>query len=237
MFISEELLQKSVAAFGLTPDARAVERLDAYARLLTAYNEKVNLTAITDPDGIVIRHFSDSLALSGLTSLADGASVCDVGTGAGFPGVCLLIAAPTLRLTLMDAVNKKLEFIRMLLRELDLTADVVHCRAEDAGRDPAYRETFDLVTARAVSQLNVLAEYCMPLVKVGGTFAPLKASLSAEEKQRGFGAAAALGGKLVSEKRYTLADGSARELILFEKVSQTSTKYPRGAAQISKKPL
>lgn len=237
MLISEELLRAAVAPFGLTLDDGIVARFDLYARLLRDYNEKVNLTAITDPDGIVVKHFADSLALAAMAVPSPGTTVCDVGTGAGFPGLCLLIYTPSLSLTLMDAVNKKLDFIRFVLAELGLAANVVHVRAEDAGKDPAYRERFELVTARAVAQLNVLAEYAMPLVKVGGRFAPMKAPLTAEEKQRGFGAVSQLGGKLAEDRRYELADGSARELILFQKISQTSPKYPRNAAQISKKPL
>ena len=237
MFISEELLLQGAAAIGLTPDADAVRRFDAYARLLAEYNEKVNLTAITDPDGIVMKHFTDSLYLTKFAPLTAGLRVCDVGTGAGFPGVCLLIARPDLRLTLFDSIRKKLDFLRFLLRELDLEAEIVVSRAEDAGRDPAFREMFDLATARAVAELNRLSEYCVPLVRVGGTFAPMKAPLTEEEAQRGIGAAANLGAKLVRRERYCLPEGSGREILLFEKISPTPPKYPRNPAQIAKKPL
>ena len=237
MFISKELFCRCAAEVGFLPDETSLLRFDTYAHMLVDYNEKVNLTAITDPDGIVIRHFADSLALLRAAAPAEGASICDVGTGAGFPGVCLLIARPELRVTLFDSVNKKLAFIRLLLQELGLQAEIENVRAEAAGRDPAFRERFDLATARAVAQLNLLSEYCVPLVRVGGTFAPMKAPLSPEEAQRGIGAAANLGARMEKRIPYTLGDGSAREILFFQKISQTPTKYPRNAAQISKKPL
>ena len=237
MFISKELLLTECEAFGITLPEEAPERFDLYARRLVEYNDKVNLTAITAPDEIVCKHILDSLCLTRYAPLADGTKVCDVGTGAGFPGAALLIANPLLRVTMMDSVNKKLEFIRGALRELGLSADVVTIRAEEAGRQPAYREQFDVVTARAVASLSILSEFCVPLVRVGGVFAPLKAPLSAEEEQRGFGAAANLGAKTERKERYTLPDGSEREIVIFRKKAETNKKYPRNAAQISKKPL
>ena len=237
MFISKPLLESCLSQIGLALDEETLLRFDRYARLLTEYNEKVNLTAITDPDGIVVRHFADSLYLLKELPLSFGMRICDVGTGAGCPGVCLLLASPGISLTLMDSVNKKLEFLRFLLSDLGLQAEVLHVRAEEAGQDPAYRASFDVVTARAVAQLNILSEYCVPLVKTGGRFAPLKAPLSEEERRRGCTAAANLGAVLRLKQFYTLPDGSARELLLFEKKSQTPTKYPRNAAQIAKKPL
>ena len=170
-------------------------------------------------------------------SIPVGAALCDVGTGAGFPGAALLIADPRLRITLFDSVNKKLEFIRNTLKELDLHADIVTIRAEDAGKTAIYRERFDVVTARAVASLNVLAEYCVPLVKSGGVFAPLKAPLSQQEEQRGCGAAAHLGAATERKERYNLPDGSEREVIVFRKKRATEARYPRNQAQISKKPL
>lgn len=235
--ISEELLLSGCREIGIHPDRTALDRFDLYARLLKEYNEKVNLTAITDPDGIVVRHFIDSLFLMKYVELKEGMMLCDVGTGAGFPGAALLIAEPGLKVTLFDSVNKKLDFIRFLLSELGLEAEIVTSRAEDAGKNPAYREQFDVVTARAVAQLCLLAEYCVPLVKVGGLFAPLKAPLSEEEMQKGCSAVSLLGAKKRKTIRYTIPDGSEREILLCEKISATGSKYPRNAAQIAKKPL
>ncbi len=237
MFISKELLLSGCETIGITLDDPAVDRFDAYARLLVDYNEKVNLTAITAPDEIVNRHFVDSLYLSEYVPMTDGTKLCDVGTGAGFPGMALLCAFPKLRVTLFDSVNKKMDFLRLLTKELGLTADVVTIRAEDAGKDKNYRETFDVATARAVAQLNLLSELCIPLVKTGGVFAPMKAPLKEEERQRGIGAAANLGAVLEQTERYTIPDRSEREILIFRKKEATAKKYPRPFAQISKNPL
>ena len=237
MFISKELLTAGCEGIGLTLDGAAIDRFDAYARMLVDYNEKVNLTAITAPDEIVNKHFVDSLYLARFVDLHDGTKLCDVGTGAGFPGAALLTAFPKLRVTLFDSVNKKLEFIRELMKELGLEAEIVTMRAEEAGKNPAYRERYDVATARAVAQLNVLSEFCVPLVKIGGVFAPMKAPLSEEERKRGVGAAANLGAKLDRDEHYTIPDGSEREVLVFRKKSATAGKYPRPFAQISKKSL
>ena len=235
--ISKELFDSCLREIGIALPEGVFAQFDAYAALLAEYNEKVNLTAVTDPDGITVKHFADSLYLLKYVNLPEGAHVCDVGTGAGFPGVCLKLARPDLRLTLFDSVNKKLDFLRFLSKELGFETHIVHTRAEEAGQNPVYREKFDLATARAVSQLNKLAEYCVPLVKKGGLFAPLKAELSEEERGCGLAAAKTLGAALRSEIRYSLPSGDKRELLIFEKISQTPTKYPRVSAQIAKTPL
>ena len=235
--ISKELLIKSAQLYNINLDDTACVKFDLYAKLLVEYNEKVNLTRITEPDDIVIKHFVDSLALCKFVDIKDGIKLCDVGTGAGFPGMALLVAKPNINVTLFDSINKKLEFLRFLSKELDLSPEIVTVRAEDAGKDKKYREKFDIVTARAVAQLNVLSEYCIPLAKVGGVFAPLKAVMTAEEEKRGISAAAMLGAKKTDRQIYKIPDGSDREVIVFEKISPTPTKYPRVAAQISKKPL
>lgn len=235
--ISKELLLENCEKIGISLDSAACDKFDLYARLLIAYNEKVNLTAITAPDDIVNKHFADSLWLCRFVNISDKMRLCDVGTGAGFPGVPLLIYKPTLALTLFDSVNKKLDFIRFLLGELDLTAEVVTARAEQAGREKPFRESFELVTARAVARLNLLSEYCLPLVKPGGVFAPLKAPLSADEKKEGERAAAKLGGGEANSQVYELLGGDRREIIIFKKNKSTPITYPRNSAQISKKPL
>ena len=237
MTIDKTLFQSHLAAFGLALDETALDRFDVYARELIAYNEKVNLTAITDPDGIVLKHFADSLALLSFVDLPEGARVCDVGTGAGFPGMALLIARPDLKVTLFDSVNKKLDFLRYLSGELGLAPGIVHARAEEAGREPKYRETFDLATARAVASLDKLSEYCVPLVKRGGVFAPMKAPLTDEERENGLAAAGKLGAKLRGKQSYTLPGGDKREVLIFEKRSLTPSVYPRPAAKIAKSPI
>lgn len=237
MFISKELLISSAAYFGISLTDEAIDRFDMYARLLVEYNEKVNLTAITDPDDIVIKHFADSLALLKYVDIKKNTSLADVGTGAGFPGAALLIARNDLEVTLFDAVNKKLDFIRFALSQLGLSANIVHIRAEDAGKSTHYREAFDTVTARAVAQLRVLCEYCVPLVKVGGVFAPMKGEMSEDEIKSGFSALNNIGIKSHECFSYTIPTGDIRNIIYAEKISHTSPKYPRPMAQISKKPL
>lgn len=235
--ISKELLIKSCLSMGISIDEKAILRFDRYAELLIDYNKKVNLTAIKEPEDIVIKHFVDSLCLMKYVDIKDGMSLCDVGTGAGFPGCALLIANPSIKVTLVDSVNKKLEFLRMLVKELGLNAEIVTSRAEDIARNDSYREKFDIVTSRAVAQLNVLAEYSVPLVKVGGVFAPLKAVLSSNEAARGVRAVKMLGCEKISKNIYKIPDGSEREIIVFKKNSSTEIKYPRSFSQISKKPL
>ena len=235
--ISKELFDACIRELGVALPENAFAQFDRYAELLCEYNEKVNLTAITDPDGITVKHFADSLYFLKYVDMPENACLCDVGTGAGFPGVCLKLARPDLRLTLFDSVNKKLDFLRFLSKELGFDAEIVHARAEEAGQTPAYRAHFDFATARAVASLNKLCEYCLPLVKQGGRFVPLKAELSDEERAAGYAAAGLLGAKRNREVRYTLPGGDRRELLIFEKKSQTPTKYPRFSAQIAKSPL
>lgn len=237
MFISEELLITCAKEFDTELSHEVILKFDKYAKELVSYNEKVNLTAITDPDDIVIKHFADSLAFFKYSEIRKGDSVADVGTGAGFPGVPVLIAGDCLNVTLFDAVNKKLDFIIHLLNELDLKADVIHIRAEDAGKMPEYREKFDFVTARAVAQLRILSEFCIPLVKVGGKFVSMKGSISEEEKTNGIAAFSKLGTQLYDDIIYNIHNGDERNIIIGKKISQVSSKYPRNMGQISKKPL
>lgn len=237
MTISEELFFEYCKKTSITVDEAVFEKFDTYARLLIEWNEKVNLTAITEPDEILIKHFIDSVYLLKYVDIKENRTLCDVGTGAGFPGAVVSILRPDVKVTLMDSIGKKLQFVDCLVKTLGLNAEVVNMRAEDAGKKPEFREHFDVVTARAVSQLNKLSEYCIPLVKVGGVFAPLKAVLSKEEAQAGFGAAKNLGAQLERKEIYALPDESEREIVLFKKISPTSSKYPRNSAQISKKPL
>lgn len=238
MFISKELLEKNAAMFHVKLSQEQILKFDTYAKELVDYNSKVNLTSITKPDDIVIKHFADSLAL--ISYIPNGelsGSLADVGTGAGFPGMPLLIVSDNLNVTFFDAVNKKLDFIRFILSELNLNAQVIHSRAEDAGRKTEYREKFDFVTARAVAQLRILSEYCIPLVKVGGYFISMKGSISKEEKEFGFEAIKKLNSELYDDIFYNIYNGDERNIIIAKKISQVSTKYPRNMSQISKKPL
>ena len=172
--INKSLLKCEAEKIGVLLDETALDRFDLYAEMLVETNKTLNLTAITDPDEIVYKHFVDSLALLSCVNFKDNAKVIDVGTGAGFPGVVLLIARPDLKMTLLDGTNKRLVFIANVLDDLGLEADIVHMRAELAGKDKTFREQYDIVTARAVASLNILSEYCLPFVKLGGYFSPMK---------------------------------------------------------------
>ena len=235
--INKELLKEESAKIGIQLDDTALERLDKYAEMLIETNKTLNLTAITEPDEVLYKHFVDSLSLLTVVDLKEGAKVIDVGTGAGFPGVVLLIARPDIKITLMDGTNKRLNFIAEVLNEIGLKADILHSRAELAGKDKKYREQFDLVTARAVANMNTLSEYCMPFVKVGGVFAPMKAAKADEELDSAKGAIKLLGGAVEKICHLDIENCGERCIIITKKISQTPPKYPRASAQISKKPL
>ena len=236
-FISKSLLKEKAAVYGVELDDAALDRFDIYARLLVEWNEKINLTAITEPDEIVIKHFVDSLSLFSAVEIPEGAKVIDVGTGAGFPGVAMLIARPDLDITLMDSTNKKLNVIRDILENMGLEANVVHKRAEEAGQSKDYRECYDFVTARAVSNLRDLSEFCLPFVKVGGTFISMKSAKADEEIEEGKKAISVLGGKIREKKTFELETAGERTIILIEKSSSTPAKYPRPSAKMAKNPI
>ena len=235
--INTTLLKTEAEKIGIILDDTALNRLDKYAEMIVETNKTLNLTAITEPDEIVYKHFIDSLSLLTVVELEKGAKVIDVGTGAGFPGVVLLIARPDIKITLMDGTNKRLNFIQSVLDEIGLDAEILHSRAELAGKEKAYREKFDLVTARAVANMNTLSEYCMPFVKVGGIFAPMKAAKADEELDSAKGAIKLLGGEIDRICHLDIENCGERSIIITKKISQTPPKYPRASAQISKKPL
>ena len=230
-------LTQQCQAFGVNPDQTALERLDRYAELLVEWNQKMNLTAITEPDAIVTRHFADSASFFAAVNPQQGAKLIDVGSGAGFPGMVLKILRPDMNITLLDATNKRITFLSTVAEELGLTLEALHSRAEDAAAKPQYRQQYDFATARAVAELRVLSEYCLGFVKVGGTFVAMKGQLSDEELNSAANALSIMGGKKEAVKSLTLADGSERALLTVKKISQTPTKYPRCSAQMAKKPL
>lgn len=236
-FISKSLLKEKAALYGVELDEKALERFDIYGRLLVEWNEKINLTAITEPDEVVIKHFVDSLTVFSAIDIPEGARVIDVGTGAGFPGVAMLIARPDLDITLMDSTNKKLNVIRDILENIGLEANVVHKRAEEAGQSKDFRETYDFATARAVSNLRDLSEFCLPFVKVGGTFISMKSARAEEEIEEGNKAISVLGGRIREKKTFNLESAGERTVILIEKSSSTPGKYPRPSAKMAKNPI
>ena len=236
-FILKDLLKEKAEMFHVKLDETALNRFDTYGKLLVEWNEKINLTAITDPEGVTIKHFLDSLTIFSYVDIPEGAKVIDVGTGAGFPGLAMLIARPDLDMTLMDSTKKRLTVIENILENIGLTANVVHSRAEDAGQNKAFREQYDFSTARAVTNLRDLAEYCLPFVKVGGSFVPMKSAKTEEEIAEGKKAIHVLGGQIAKVDSFELLDCGERTIINVKKISPTPAKYPRPSAKIAKNPI
>ena len=232
-----QLLVSDAEKLGISINGEQLSRFDLLSELLVEQNKTMNLTAITDPDGIAVKHFADSISVLSAAEIPQGARILDVGTGAGFPGIPLLIMRPDIDLTMIDSTAKKLKYVENTVNELGLIATTLHTRAEEAGQSKEYREKFDFVCSRAVAALNVLCEYCLPFVKQNGLFIAMKGAKAQEEIDAAKGAIKTLGGKIVAEKSFSLSDGGERTLVVIKKISQVPPKYPRPSAQIAKKPL
>jgi 16S rRNA (guanine527-N7)-methyltransferase len=209
------------------------ERFNKLYKFLVEYNKNVNLTAITDFKEIVVKHFIDSVLPFNMIDIEENSSFIDVGTGAGFPSIPLMIVRPDLKCTMLEALNKRCVFLEKACELVGVKATVVHGRAEDYAKDR--RECFDFATARAVANMSVLSEYCMPYVKVGGKFIALK-SVN-EEIEQADDAIKILGGKITNISDYKITNGDSRRLVVIDKLSHTPTKYPRNPSMIKKKPL
>lgn len=231
--IDKTRFARTLSAYDIHLTEQQTDMLDRYAEMLVSYNEKVNLTAITDPQGIEEKHFLDSL-LFAASPLVKG-SVADVGTGAGFPGIVTKIFKPDIDLSLIEPTGKRCTFLQYVLDSLNIKGSVIKERAEEAARK-AWREKYDVVTARAVANLRVLAEYCIPLVKVGGYFIAMKGD-GRRELERARAAIEKLGAKYERTENFTLPDGSHRSLIICKKVKPTPPTYPRNGGKINKSPL
>ncbi len=224
---------------------REAKQLVTFYQMLIEKNKVMNLTAITDFRQVVYRHFLDSVYGGKYICAERGGSLIDVGTGAGFPGIPLKICYPSLRVTLMDSLNKRVGFLQEVIQELGLTqTEAVHSRAEDLGKNGAYREQYDWAVSRAVANLSVLAEYCVPFVRPGGYFLSYKGGDVEEECRNGEKAIEILGGQLEEVKRfsYTVAGEEGEEtyqrtILMVKKVRNTGKKYPRKAGVPGKEPL
>lgn len=235
--INYNLLEEELDKIGVKLDQYGCDRFDQFAERLVSWNKHINLTAITEPDEIVIKHFVDSLSIMKYINFSNNQKLVDVGCGAGFPGMPIFFANPTLDVTFVDSVKKKLGFIREALNHAGLLGTIVNARAEEIGRKSDFRETFDYATARAVAPLNILCEYCLPLVKVGGLFIAMKGSSGKEELANAGNAITLLGGELAKFDEFSLSNGDRRSIIIIRKISQTPTKYPRKSKKIDTKPL
>lgn len=233
-----ELLKKHSADYGTNIDDALAQKLAIYGQLLREWNDKINLTAILDDEGIAVKHFLDCLLVGKYADFKAGDKIIDVGTGAGFPGLVIAAAYPECKVTLLDSTGKKLKAVADIAEKMGVTnAAVVHMRAEDAGKKPEFREQYDYATARAVAELRVLLEYTLPFVKVGGTFLSLKGAAALDEIDGAKVSLKTLGGKINGTNEFSLPGGDRRAIINVKKISHIPPKYPRVSAQIAKKPL
>ena len=227
----KQTLLSECARLGIPLTEAQAEQFCRFGTALIEQNKVMNLTAITEPEAVAQLHFADCLALLGIEDLK-GKSLIDVGCGAGFPGVPLKLGEPSIRLTLLDSLQKRVNWLRQTLESMGVEAECVASRAEEYGK----RETFDIATSRAVARLNILAELCLPFVKVGGCFLAMKAAAAEEELQEAKRAIALLGGKLERVAEYEI-DGAPRRVLVIRKVKPTPAQYPRRFAKIKQAPL
>lgn len=224
---------------GITLSPTQLDQFSTYFRLLVEWNEKMNLTAITDEEGVYLKHFYDSITAAFYFPFDKDLSLCDVGAGAGFPSIPLKICFPQLKVTIVDSLNKRIGFLQHLVNELNLqNVTLYHDRAETFGKRLDLRESFDVVTARAVARLSVLSELCLPLVNENGYFIPMKAASVTEEIDKGKKALTILGGKIENVHSFQLPiEESERNILIIKKFKTTPKKYPRKPGTPNRTPL
>lgn len=234
-----DFLKECLEKINIVPTQTQVEQLNEFHRLLCEWNSFMNLTGITEYDEVVVKHYVDSLAVNCVYQFKESDCVVDIGTGAGFPGLPLKIIYPETSFTLIDSLNKRINFLNEVIKTNNLTKiETLHGRAEDYAKDKKYRETFDVCVSRAVANLSTLSEYCLPYVKIGGVFISYKAGNIEEELTNSKNAIKLLGGEIVEVKNFTLPDTDIeRTFVVIQKKYATKMKYPRKAGQPSKEPL
>ena len=231
-------LKNTITDWNLSLDDNQIKQLDLFYEMLVEKNKVMNLTAITEFDEVIVKHFADSLSIGKV--MPNGIqSVCDLGTGAGFPGIPMAIAYPDIQFTLIDSLNKRIKFLQEVVDALGLNnVTLIHARAEEAGRNKLYREQFDLVVSRAVANISTLSEYCLPLVKLKGYFISFKSGDIKEEISLSGNAIKKLGGSMEEPVYFSLPDTDInRSFIIIDKIKSTPKTYPRKAGTPSKEPL
>ena len=231
-------LKNTIIDWNLTLDDKQINQLDLFYEMLVEKNKVMNLTAITEFDQVIVKHFADSLSI-GKVMPSNINTVCDLGTGAGFPGIPMAIAYPNIQFTLIDSLNKRIKFLQEVVDALGLkNVTLIHARAEEAGRNKLYREMFDLVVSRAVANISTLSEYCLPLVKLNGYFISFKSGDIKEEISLSGNAIQKLGGSMEEPVYFSLPDTDiSRSFIIIDKKKSTPKAYPRKAGTPSKEPL
>lgn len=234
-----EIFIKKLNAEGIELTEEQIVQFEKYFELLVQWNEKMNLTAITEKTDVYLKHFFDSISPSFHFDFSEIKTICDIGAGAGFPSIPLKICFPHLEVTIVDSLNKRIIFLNELASQLNLdNVNFIHSRAEDFGRISTNRQAFDVVTARAVARTNVLSEYCLPVCKVGGHFIAMKGSLLDDEIQEAKNAIEILGGKIKEQITFELPiEESNRSILIIKKIKNTSKKYPRNPGMPQKSPL
>ncbi|MGL5152088.1 MAG: 16S rRNA (guanine(527)-N(7))-methyltransferase RsmG [Clostridium sp.] len=234
-----ELMKTAANDVGMELTTEQYDRFIKYMRLVQEWNTKVNLTAITEDDEFIEKHFIDCIKAFKCNQLKEAKSLIDVGTGAGFPGLPIAIMREDLNVTLLDSLNKRINFLNLVVRELGLkNVKTIHSRAEDGARETTLRQKFDIATSRAVANMTVLSEFCLPYVKIDGYFLALKGPLVDEELSQSTNALGVLGGKLVEVIEVSVENTDLRHnLVLVKKVKDTPSAYPRKAGMVTKKPL
>lgn len=233
----EKEIMEYVGELGIKLSKEQAEMFFNYMNLLLEWNEKINLTAITEEKEVIVKHFVDSLTIA--KYIPEGASLVDVGTGAGFPGIPLKIIREDLKITLLDSLQKRINFLDVVIKELNLkNVETIHARVEEFGKNSKYRESFEVATSRAVANLSTLTEYLLPLVKVGGIAVCMKGSSIEEELETSKKAINVLGGKVSNVFEFDLPKTDIkRNLVIVDKINKTPSKYPRKPGMPSKEPI